>query len=165
MFSLLGLGFGGSGLFPCSPHCFHCVVWLSTVQSTWQYALDITVFCIVTFPHLYTREFSNLPLSPSFSPNSFYSSSNPLSNHCSIFFLIPPLPDTHVVLLFSNHQSSCFLVRKENICSTFSPGHCNKSSSKEHCVFSSSGSEQFFSSAETWIHGILPVFLFSYATV
>lgn len=81
------------------------------------------------------------------------------------FFLIPPLPDTHVVLLFYNHQSSCFLVRKENICSTFSPGHCNKSSSKEHCVFSSSVSEQFFSSAETWIHGIMPVFLFSYATV
>lgn len=107
----------------------------------------------------HVNEFSNLPLSSSFSPNSFYSSSNPLPITLSIFF--PPTSSwcpSYVFLLFHNHQSSPFLVRKENICSMFFPGHCNKSSKEEHCVFSSSVSEQFFCSAETWIHGIMPGF-------
>lgn len=161
--------------------CFNCWAWdLGAAFFSHHLLTFFSVLCDCLHP----RAADNMPFTSQFFAVSHFLSYIPVSSltclcllhslqipsipHQTHFpitavFFIPPLSDTHVVLLFYNHQSSCFLVRKENICSTFSPGHCNKSSSKEHCVFSSSVSEQFFSSAETWIRGIMPVFLFSYA--
>lgn len=83
----VGPGIWGLGFFPVISSLFSlCCAHVYTPEQLTIRPLGHSV-CTVTFPQLHTSEFSNLPLSPLFSPNSFYSSSNPLSNLCSTFFL------------------------------------------------------------------------------